>query len=226
MASLLDKVGTLIRANLHSLVDEALKKNSVAVLDEYIRQAENNLEDLEDAAATVGGNVRTLERKYQEYQEKADELDRNIDILLTKGKEELAVAAQTKLNSTRRLADDYKAQWEQQQREYQALINAKLKLEAKLTTIKQEREELQALLELAKSKEITAKAIKSLDDVVGVGDADIARIGDSIRARLDKASARSELAASRLEDQMDEVLERSAIDIQLEERKRRLGLEG
>lgn len=224
MASLLDKVGTLIRANLHALVDEALKRNSVAVLDEYIRQAENNLEDLEDAAATVGGNVRTLERKYNEYQSRADELDRNIDILLQKGKDELAVAAQSKLNSTLRLAEDYKAQWEQQQREYQALINAKLKLEAKLTTIKQEREELQALLELAKSKEITAKAIQSLDDVVGVGDADIARIGDSIRARLDKASARSELAASRLEDQMDEVLERSAIDIQLEERKRRLGL--
>ena len=224
MASLLDKVGTLIRANLHSLVDEALKKNSVAVLDEYIRQAENNLDDLEDAAATVGGNVRTLERKHKEYQSRAEELDRNIDILLQKGKDELAVAAQSKLNSTQRLADDYREQWERQQKEYQALINAKLKLEAKLTTIKQEREELQALLELAKSKEITAKAIQSLDDVVGVGDADIARIGDSIRARLDKASARSELAASRLEDQMDDVLERGTIDIQLEERKRRLGL--
>jgi phage shock protein A len=224
MASLLDKVSTLIRANLHSLVDEALKKNSVAVLDEYIRQAENNLDDLEDAAATVGGNVRTLERKHKEYQSRAEELDRNIDILLQKGKDELAVAAQSKLNSTQRLADDYREQWERQQKEYQALINAKLKLEAKLTTIKQEREELQALLELAKSKEITAKTMQSLDDVVGVGDADIARIGDSIRARLDKASARSELAASRLEDQMDEVLERGTIDIQLEERKRRLGL--
>ena len=224
MASLLDKVGTLIRANLHSLVDEALKKNSVAVLDEYIRQAEDNLEDLEDAAATVGGNVRTLERKYKEYEEKANKLDRDIDILLQRNKDELATAAQSKLNSTRRLSDDYKAQWEQQQREYQSLINAKLKLEAKLTTIKQEREELQALLELAKSKEITAKAIQSLDDVVGVGDSDIARIGDSIRARLDKASARSEMAASRLEDQMDEVLERSEVDMQLEERRRRLGL--
>jgi phage shock protein A len=224
MAGLLDKVSVLIRANLHSLVDEALQKNSVAVLDEYIRQAENNLDDLEDAAATVGGNVRTLERKQKEYQAKADELDRNIDILLTKGKDELAVAAQSKLNSTQRLADDYRTQWEQQQREYQALLNAKLKLEAKLTTIKQEREELQALLELAKSKEITARAMQSLDDVVGVGDADIARIGDSIRARLDKASARSELAASRLEDQMDEVLEGGTIDIQLDERKRRLGL--
>jgi len=224
MASLMEKVGTLIRANLHALIDEALKKNSVAVLDEYIRQAENNLEDLEDAAATVGGNVRTLERKYNEFQVKADELDRNIDLLLQKGKEDLAVAAQSKLNSTARLVEQYKEQWERQQREYQALINAKLKLEAKLTTIKQEREELQSLLELAKSKEITAKAIQSLDDVVGMGDADIARIGDSIRARLDKASARSELAASRLEEQMDEVLERGAIDAQLEERKRRLGL--
>ena len=225
MASLLDKVSTLIRANLHSLVDEALKKNSVAVLDEYIRQAENNLEDLEDAAATVGGNVRTLERKHKEYQEKAEKLNRDIDMLLRRGKDELATAAQSKYNSTQRLADDYRDQWEQQQREYKALLNAKLKLEAKLTTIKQEREELEALLELAKSKEITAKAIQSLDDVVGVGDSDIARIGDSIRARLDKASARSELAASRLEDQMDEVLERTEIDIQLEERKRRLGLE-
>ncbi len=225
MASLLDKVGTLIRANLHSLVDEALKKNSVAVLDEYIRQAENNLEDLEDATATVGGNVRTLERKYKEYQAKTDKLDRDIDILLQRGKNELAMAAQSKLNSTSRLAGDYKAQWEQQQREYKSLINAKIKLEAKLTTIKQEREELQALLELAKSKEITSKAIRSLDDVVGVGDADVARIGDSIRARLDKASARSELAASRLDDQMDDVLERAEVDIQLEERKRRLGLE-
>ena len=39
MASLLSKVQTLISANLHSLVDNALKANSVAVLDEYIRQS-------------------------------------------------------------------------------------------------------------------------------------------------------------------------------------------
>ncbi len=224
MASLLDKVRTLVNANLHSLVDRALKSNSVAVLDEYIRQAEDNLDDLEDAAATVGGNVRTLERKHKQYAEKADELDRNIDLLLRKGRDDLATAAQSKLNSTRRLAEDYRAQWEQQQQEYQTLLGAKRKLEARMQVIKQEREELAALLELAKSKEITAKAIQSLDDIVGVGDADIARIGDSIRSRLDKASARSEMAASRLEDEVDAVLEQGEIDLQLEERKRRLGL--
>jgi phage shock protein A len=105
MASLLDKVQTLIAANLHSLVDEALKKNSLAVIDQYIRQVENNLEDLEDAAATIGGEVKTLRRKYDEFAGKAQELDRNINLMLQEGKDDLAVAAQSKLNSTNRLAE-------------------------------------------------------------------------------------------------------------------------
>jgi len=225
MASLLDKVATLIKANLHYLVDQALKQNSLAVVDQYIREVEDNLDKLEDAAATVGGQVKTLKRKFDEFQAKADELDRNIDILLQEGREELAVAAQSKLNSTQRLADNYREQHERQRSEYEKLLDAKLKLEAKLTTIKQEREELQALLDLAKAKELTAKAISSLDDLVGAGDDDIGRLAESIRTRLDKASARGEMAATRLDAQMDEVLERSTIDAQLAERRKRLGME-
>jgi phage shock protein A len=225
MASLLDKVATLIKANLHYLVDQALKQNSLAVVDQYIREVENNLDKLEDAAATVGGQVKTLKRKFDEFQAKADELDRNIDILLQEGREELAVAAQSKLNSTQRLADNYREQHERQRAEYEKLMDAKLKLEAKLTTIKQEREELQALLDLARAKELTAKAISSLDDLVGAGDDDVGRLAESIRTRLDKASARGEMAATRLDAQMDEVLERTTIDAQLAERRKRLGIE-
>jgi len=225
MASLLDKVATLIKANLHYLVDQALKQNSLAVIDQYIREVENNLDKLEDAAATVGGQVKTLKRKFDEFQAKADKLDRNIDILLQEGREELAVAAQSKLNSTERLADSYGEQHTRQKAEYEKLLDAKLKLEAKLTTIKMEREELQALLDLARAKELTAKAISSLDDLVGAGDDDIGRIAESIRTRLDKASARGEMAATRLDAQMDEVLERTTIDAQLAERKKRLEME-
>jgi phage shock protein A len=221
----MQKIDTLIKANLHALVDRALKANSLAVVDQYIRQVEDNLEDLEDAAATVGGQVKTLKRKMDEFEAKAAELDRNIDLFLRQGKEELAAAAQSKYNSTQRMAQSYREQWERQQREYQTLLDAKLKLEARLGTIRQEREELQALLQLAKAKEITTRAIKSLDDMVGAGDTDVARMAESIRGRLDKASARSEMLASRLDAQMDEVLERDVLDAQLAERKARLGLE-
>jgi len=225
MASLLEKVRTLISANLHAIVDAALKSNSIAVVDQYIRQIEDSLEDLEDATATVGGQVKTLRRKLEEYRSKADELDRNIDFFLKDGKEEVAAAAQSKLNSTQRLVDNYAEQLTRQEKEFEALQNARLKLEAKLTSIRQEREELQALLDLARSKEITADAISSLDDLAGSGDTDVARIAESIRARLDKATAKTEMLATSLDAQMDEILERHAIDQQLAERKQRLGIE-
>ncbi len=224
MASLLEKTQTLIQANLHAMVDKALENNSVAVMKQYIRDAEGNLDELEDAAATVGGEVKTLERKYKEYKNNADKLDRNIDALLMQGKTELASATQNELNSTRRLQEQYHEQWVRQQREYEALLNARLKLQAKLKTIRQEQKEMESLLRLAKSKEITVKAIKSIDDLTGVGDGDIARLSESIRSRLDKASAQSEMYANSLDNQMDEVLGKSEIDLQLEERKRRLGL--
>jgi phage shock protein A len=224
MASLLDKVSTLIQANLHSLVDNALKSNSMAVIDQYIRDVDNNLDALEDAAATVGGQVKTLERKRDEYKKQMDEIDRNIDLFLTQNKEDLARAAQAKLNSVKGLYETYNSQLERQQKEYKALLDARLKLQAKLTTIRQQREEMVALLDLAKAKEITNKAIKSLDDLAGVGDADVARMADSIRTRLDQASARAEMAATNLDAQMDDALGRGELDAQLEERKRRLGI--
>ncbi len=226
MASLLKKIQTLISANLHAMVDSALKANSLAVFDQYIREVEDNLENLEDAVATVGGELKALRRKKGDADQRAAELDRNIDIFLREGKEDLALAAQSKLNSVNRLIQNYEEMLQRQEGEFQSLKDARLKLEAKLTTVKQEREELQVLLDLARSKELTARTIKSLDDLMGSGDDDIARVAESIRLRLDKASAQTEMMTGSLDAQMDQVLERSTLEAQLAERKARLGLEG
>jgi phage shock protein A len=224
MASLMKKVQTLIAANLHAMVDAALKANSLAVFDQYVREVEDNLENLEDAVATVGGELKSLRRRKADQEQKAAELDRSIDVFLREGKEDLALAAQSRLNSISRLVQNYDEMLERQEAEYQSLKDARLKLEAKLTTVKQEREELQVLLDLARSKELTAQTIKSLDGLMGSGDADITRVAEGIRIRLDKASARSEMLAASLETQMDEVLEKGTLEAQLAERKARLGL--
>ncbi len=224
MASLLEKVSTLISANLHYMVDQALKSNSLAVIDQYIRQVETNLADLEDAAATVGGEVKTIRRRLLEHEQRESEIDRAIDAFLMEGNEAAAVAAQSRLNSVQRLVATYQEQVERQQTEFQKLLDAKVKLEARLATMKSEREELQALLELAKSKETTVKAMQSLDDLMGSGDSDIKRIAESVYARLDKATTASEMRASSLDEQMDDVLESSVLKTQLAERKKKLGL--
>lgn len=225
MASLLDKVSTLISANLHYMVDQALKSNSLAVIDQYVRQVETNLADLEDAAGAVGGEVRSLKRRLDEHEQKLTEFDRAIDAFLVEGNEASAVAIQSRYNSTKRLVETFQEQLQRQESEFKKLLDAKVKLEARLETMRMERQELQALLELAKSKETTVKAMRSLDDLMGSGDSDIRRIAESVHSRLDKASTLSEMRAASLDEQMDNVLERSTLDAQLLERRRRLNLE-
>jgi phage shock protein A len=224
MASLLERVGTLISANVNFLVSKALKANSIAVIDEYIRRAEDNLEALEDAAATVGGEAKGMRRKFQEQQTQMNDLDQNIDLFLKDGKTDLARAAQSRYNTISRLAQTYEEQAAAQEVEFQKLLDAKTKLEAKLAEVRQEKVELQAMLDLAKSKELTHKVVEGVagttDTASGIGE-----MRDEIHRRLDKATAQGEVDASRLDNQMSEVLEEHSLDSQLAERKRRMGLQ-
>lgn len=222
--SLFEKINTLINANLHGIVDRALEANSVQVMDEYIRQAERNLEALEDSAATVGGTVRTLKRKYEELAAAAEKLDRDIDTLIVKGRTELAAAAQSELNTKQQLAQEYYEQWQGQESQYQKMLEMRLKLESRLTTIKQEREHLRSLIELAEAKKVTTRTIKSLDQLASTGDEQINSLADRIRTNLDREDARLDMATSNIADQIEEAVRGGEVERQLEERRRRLGM--
>ncbi len=221
-SSLFEKINTMVSASLHSLVDRALETNSVAVMDEYIRQAEKNLDALEDSAATVGGTVKTLKRKYEEFAAAAEKLDRDIDTLILKGKDDLAGAAQAELNAKQQLAQEYYEQYQQQEQQYQSMLDMRLKLEARLTAVRGEREHLRALIELTEAKKTTTKTIKSLDQLSNVSDREISGLAEQIRGRLDTEDARLDMATRNIRDQIDEVVRSGEIDRQLEERRRRL----
>jgi len=222
--SILEKIQIAISASLHSIVDKALESNSIKVMDEYIRRAERDLDQLETAIVTVGGSVRTLKRKHEEIAAQAEKLDRDIDTLLTRGQADIAAKMQAKLNTQQQLAQSYYEQWQGQESEYKKMLDAKLKMESKLGTARQEREHLAELMKLAEAKAQTTKTIKSLADIQGIGDTDIKRVADAIRERLDQEDAKLELAGTRLSEQVEDVLESTVVDQQLEERKKRLGL--
>ncbi len=219
---LFEKINTLISANLHGIVDRALEANSVQVMDEYIRQVERNLDALEDSAATVGGTVKTLKRKYEEFAAAAEKLDRDIDTLVVKNKMDLAAAAQSELNTKQQLAQEYYEQWQGQETQYQKMLEMRLKLESKLTTIKQEREHLRSLIELAEAKKVTVKTVKSLDALANTGDDQVNALADRIRGNLDREDARLEMATANIADQISEAVGDGEVQRQLEERVRRL----
>jgi len=222
MASLLQKINTLISANLHGIVDRALEGNSLTVMDQYIRDVERNLEALEDSAATVGGTVRTLKRKYEEFANQAEKLDRDIDSLILSGKDTLAAEAQAQLNTKQELAQDYYEQWQAQQKQYQQMLDMRVKLESRMTTIKQERERLRSLLELMESKKQMTKTIKKIDKIASVDDAEISSLAEQIRQRIDTEDARQEIASMRLAEEIDQNVGVNEVEMQLEERRRRL----
>jgi len=223
MPSLFQKINTLVSANMHGLIDRALEGNSVKVMDEYIREVERNLEALEDSAATVGGTVRTLKRKYEDFANQAEKLDRDIDTLLMKGKDDLAAAAQAEYNTKQELAQEYYEQWQAQEQQYRNMLDMRLKLEGRLTTIKQERERLRALIELAETKKVMTKTVKSLNDIVDVNDAELSSLAEQIRSRVDREDARLEIASMSLSEEIDEAVGGGLVESQLEERRRRLG---
>lgn len=222
MASLLQKINTLISANLHGIVDRALEGNSLTVMDQYIRDVERNLEALEDSAATVGGTVRTLKRKYEEFANQAEKLDRDIDSLILKGKDDLAAAAQAELNTKQELAQDYYEQWQAQQKQYQQMLDMRVKLESRMTTIKQERERLRSLLELMESKKQMTKTIKKIDKIATVDDAEISSLAEQIKQRIDTEDARQEIASMRLNSEIEQEVGIDEVSLQLDERRRRL----
>ncbi|MCE2473561.1 MAG: PspA/IM30 family protein [Anaerolineae bacterium] len=222
MPSILQKVRTLFSANMHGMIDRALETNSLRVMDEYIRQVERNLEALDDSAATVGGTVRTLKRKYEEFSNQSDKLDRDIDTLILRGKNDLAAAAQAEMNTKQELAQEYYEQWQAQEEQYQSMLNMRLKLESRLTTVKQEREKMRSLMELAETKQVMTKTLKAMDKLDTSGDQEIDSLLDSIYSKIDEEDARAELASRKLSDQIEDTVGIGQVELQLEERRQRL----
>ncbi len=225
MTALVQKFRTLISANLHALVDKALQNQSLAVLDEYIRRMTEQMRELHAAIERVAGNIKTVQRRYEELGAQADKLNAAVDAFLVKGQNAQALATQSRLNATKKLQQTYAQEWQRLHGSYKTLDDVYVKLEARFLMVKQEREELGHLLELAKSHELLGKTIRSLDDLTGQGDADVARVAEGIRQRLEHAEAENEVLLNSLDRQMEDALSSVEIEAQLEERRQRLGLE-
>ncbi len=225
MASLVQKFRTLISANLHFLVDKALLSKSLAVIDEYIRKMNPQMRELYASIEVVAGNIKTVQRRYKELGEKADELNAAVDAFLVRDKNAQALAAQSRLNAIQEMMDTYRREWQRLNAGYKTLDDIYVKLEARYLMVEQEREELEHLLNLAKSRESLSRTIRSLDDLTGEGDADVARVAEGIRQRLDEAEAHNEVLLGSLDRQVEDALSSVEIESQLEARRQRLGLE-
>ena len=225
MASLLAKLSTLVKANLHELADRAIEKSDLAVYDEYIRAAEGELDTFKRTIAPMYAQVKTTNRRRENLANRAARLDAAVDAFLMKNQRTEAMVTQKQLTSALQLIRTYDASLERQVAAAEMLEDVRVKLEGRLDLVRQEREELAFLLQLAKAKEVSAKAMKSLDSLMGTGDQEVARAAENIRQRLDHADASWEVQASRLDNQLDDAMTSLEVEAQLAQRMERLGIQ-
>ena len=224
MASLFQKLRTLIRANLHDVADQAIQKTDLAVYDDYIRQAERELAEFGRTIQPMFAQVKTSKRRRENLADEAAKLDYMVDDFLRKGKRTEAMVTQKQLTSTLDLIKTYDASLERQVTAAERLHDVQVKLEGRLAIAKQEREELSFLLQLAKAKEVSTKAMKSLDSLMGQGDSEVARAAENIRKRLDHADAAWEIQTTSLDNQLDDAMHSLEVEAELAARMERLGI--
>jgi chromosome segregation ATPase len=152
--------------------------------------------------------------------------DQEVDELLRRGLQEEALASQDRLNQSRVLAAQMTERVQALAGELAGLVEAKARLDARITALRQNEPAMEGLVGLARAKELTAAAMSSLDDLAGAGDPDVARVVGSIRTRLAEAEAQiRELEQRALaHGETPDVLKRRQLEDQLEARKARLGL--
>ena len=224
MASLFQKLRTLVKATLHEMADQAIQKSDLAVYDEYIRQAERELNEFKRTIGPMIAQVKTTKRRRENLANKAAELDFLVDEYLRQDKQTEAMVTQKQLLSAVELVKTYDASLERQVAAAEMLDDVRVKLEGRLEIAKQEREELAFLLQLAKAKEVSAKAMRSLDSLMGQGDMEVSQAAENIRKRLDHADATWEVQASSLDNQLDDAMHSLEVEAELAARMERLGL--
>jgi len=226
MASLLEKVQTLVSADLNRLVDRALESNEPAVFQHHMREMEQLQEQLNNQLVSVRAELSELRRSSDEEQALVVKQDAEVDQLLQAGLQEDALAAQDRLNQSRLVAARLTEQLNGLEARYAEMVEAQAGINARVTTLQQSAPEFDSLVGLARAKDLTAAAMQSLDDLAGTGDPDVARVVNSIRTRLAEAEAQIQELQQRAlaHGETPEVLKRKELEAQLEERKARLGL--
>lgn len=128
--TLLDRVSTILRANLNDLVEKA--EDPERMLKQVVLDMENQLLQVKTQVAIAIADQHVLEKKQAEHAAQAGDWRRKAELAVKKGNDELARAALERSLSQEQLAAGFATQAEDQKIEADNLRDALRKLDQKL----------------------------------------------------------------------------------------------
>jgi len=213
--ALLERVSTLIRANLNDLIDKAEEPEKM--IKQVILDMQNQLLQVKTQVAIAIADQHLLEKKQKENEDKTAEWMRKAELAVTKKEDDLARAALHRVESYRELTGSFTQQVADQRAQVDNLKTALRQLEQKLT-------EAQGKADLLVAQHRRARAVgKAHDARLVIGDNSKSAAFDRMKRKVAHneavSQAKSELGAEDVEDRFATIEKADRIEQLLAEMK-------
>lgn len=213
--ALLDRVATLVRANLNDLVDRA--ENPEKMLKQVILDMENQFIQVKTQVAIALADLHLLHRKRKENSDKQGEWMRKAELAVSKNDDELARAALDRAMSFQQLRENFDQQISDQETQVESLKAALKRLEVKLT---EARVKADLLIAQHRRNRTVSKAADAQQSSPGEG-----RSFDRMRSKVAReeaiGKAKSELLGEDVETRLEKLERDDKINALLDELKQR-----
>ncbi len=213
--ALLERVATLIRANLNDLVDKA--EDPEKMIKQVILDMQNQLLQVKTQVAISIADQHVLEKKLKENEESEQQWLRRAEMAVDKKDEALARAAVERAMSHRSTSESFRQQVEDQKTQVENLKAALLKLQQKLV-------EAQSKSDMLIAQHRRSRAMGKANEAgLAMGDdsksAAFDRMKNKVQHTEAAAQAKSELLADDVEDRFAAMEKEKEIDRLLAEIK-------
>jgi len=219
--SLLDRVSTLLRANLNDLVEKA--EDPERMLKQIVLDMENQLMQVKTQVAIAIADQHLLEKKRAEHEQQAADWRRKAELAVQKSNDDLARAALERALSHDQLVAGFTAQAEDQKHEADSLRQALHKLEQKLS---ETRAHCEMLIAEHRRATVVGRASKARQVVGTDQEHAMGRMRSKVHVKSAENSAASEiLSPETLEDKFKALESEDKVEVLLNEIKSRQAIQ-
>jgi phage shock protein A len=196
--ALLERVSTLVRANLNDLIDKA--EDPEKMIKQVILDMQNQLLQVKTQVAIAIADQHLLEKKQKDNEDKHADWVRRAELAVDKKQDDLARAALERSMSYKELAESFAQQVADQKLQVENLKTALSKLEQKLS-------EANAKADLLIAQHRRSRAVgKAADAHAAIGDGSKAAAFDRMKRKVAHSEAASQAKAEMAADNVDDRL--------------------
>jgi phage shock protein A len=217
---ILDRVSTLLRANVNDMIDRA--EDPEKVVKQLIADMNNQLIQVKTQVAAAIADEKQLNQRYLDNQAKANDWQQRAEMAVEKGQDDMAREALQRRNAFQQTADGFREQHEQQAAQVESLKEALHQLEVKIQDAQTKEELLIARSRRAKAETQIRGALSGMDQSSAL--ASFQRIEEKVNRQEAQAAAMAELDTDTMEHRFQLMEQETEVDRQLADLKVKKGL--